>query len=222
MQEKIGKTLADLGMTMGIFVCHGDFGSKAFVGSDKDARDKVVQDIKRQRRRGQAGERQVDDGGARRVRPAARVGLPDGQLHRPAAAVRRGVRAARAGDGAGAAQLVDAITRGCSCTRFRRRTRSAAAVDSPACKMLFDIYHRRFRKAISFPTSTWRGTRSRYFQTGDNPGRNEPGTGEINYRNVFKHIHEKGFDGVIGMEHGKSHRRQGRRGGAGRGVSRGG
>ncbi|MHC4838657.1 MAG: xylose isomerase, partial [Planctomycetota bacterium] len=37
-----------------------------------------------------------------------------------------------------------------------------------------------------------------------NPGRKEPGTGEINYRNVFKHIHSKGFTGVMGMEHGNS------------------
>ena len=43
-----------------------------------------------------------------------------------------------------------------------------------------------------------------YFQVGDNPGRNEPGTGEINYKNVFKHIHSKGFKGVLGMEHGNS------------------
>jgi len=39
---------------------------------------------------------------------------------------------------------------------------------------------------------------------GDNPGRREPTTGEINYRNVFRHIHEKGFAGIIGMEHGNS------------------
>ena len=43
-----------------------------------------------------------------------------------------------------------------------------------------------------------------YFQAGDNPGRKEPGTGEINYRNVFKYIHSRRFDGVIGMEHGNS------------------
>ena len=43
-----------------------------------------------------------------------------------------------------------------------------------------------------------------YFQVGDNPGRKEPTTGEINYLNVFKHIHEKGFTGIIGMEHGNS------------------
>jgi hydroxypyruvate isomerase len=43
-----------------------------------------------------------------------------------------------------------------------------------------------------------------YFQIGDNPGRNEPTSGEINYKNVFKYIHEKGFTGVMGMEHGNS------------------
>ena len=43
-----------------------------------------------------------------------------------------------------------------------------------------------------------------YIQIGDNPGRKEPTTGEINYKNVFKWIHEKGFDGVLGMEHGNS------------------
>ena len=41
-----------------------------------------------------------------------------------------------------------------------------------------------------------------YFQIGDNPGRKEPTTGEINYKNVFKYIHSKGFDGILGMEHG--------------------
>ncbi len=43
-----------------------------------------------------------------------------------------------------------------------------------------------------------------YIQIGDNPGRKEPTTGEINYKNVFKWIHENGFDGVLGMEHGNS------------------
>jgi hydroxypyruvate isomerase len=43
-----------------------------------------------------------------------------------------------------------------------------------------------------------------YFQVGDNPGRKEPTTGEMNYRNIFRHIHSKGYEGVIGMEHGNS------------------
>jgi hydroxypyruvate isomerase len=43
-----------------------------------------------------------------------------------------------------------------------------------------------------------------YLQIGDNPGRNEPSTGEINYRNVFKHLYSKGYSGVLGMEHGNA------------------
>ena len=43
-----------------------------------------------------------------------------------------------------------------------------------------------------------------YFQIGDNPGRKEPTTGEINYNNLFKYIHHRGFDGILGMEHGNS------------------
>jgi hydroxypyruvate isomerase len=43
-----------------------------------------------------------------------------------------------------------------------------------------------------------------YIQIGDNPGRKEPTTGEINYKNIFKHLHEKGYKGVMGMEHGNS------------------
>ena len=49
-----------------------------------------------------------------------------------------------------------------------------------------------------------------YFQIGDNPGRDEPTTGEINYGNVFRHIRDKGYQGVLGMEHGNS--RPGREG----------
>jgi len=44
-----------------------------------------------------------------------------------------------------------------------------------------------------------------YFQIGDNPGRKEPTTGEINYKNVFKHIYDKGFKGIMGMEHGNKY-----------------
>ena len=43
-----------------------------------------------------------------------------------------------------------------------------------------------------------------YFQIGDNPGRNEPTTGEINYKNIFKFINDKGYSGILGMEHGNS------------------
>jgi hydroxypyruvate isomerase len=78
------------------------------------------------------------------------------------------------------------------------------AVDSPACKILFDCYHQQITEGNLIPNIDGAWDEIAYFQVGDNPGRNEPTSGEINYRNVFKHIHEKGFDGVVGMEHGQS------------------
>ena len=76
------------------------------------------------------------------------------------------------------------------------------AVNSPACKFLFDMYHmqRNEGNIIANIDKVWDETS--YFQIGDNPGRKEPGTGEMNYRNIFKHIANKGYKGVLGMEHG--------------------
>ncbi|WP_297336462.1 TIM barrel protein [Algoriphagus sp.] len=78
------------------------------------------------------------------------------------------------------------------------------AVDSPACKILYDVYHmqRNEGNLIATMEKTW--DEIAYIQIGDNPGRKEPGTGEIHYGNVFKYIHEKGFDGILGMEHGNA------------------
>jgi hydroxypyruvate isomerase len=76
------------------------------------------------------------------------------------------------------------------------------AVDSAACKILYDMYHMQRNEGdiIANIDRTW--SEIAYFQVGDNPGRKEPGTGEMNYRNIFRHIHRKGFDGIVGMEHG--------------------
>ena len=78
------------------------------------------------------------------------------------------------------------------------------AVDSPACKILFDIYHQQIQEGNLIPNIEKAWDEIAYFQIGDNPGRNEPTTGEINYKNVFRFIHEKGYDGILGMEHGNS------------------
>ena len=76
------------------------------------------------------------------------------------------------------------------------------AVNSPACKFLFDMYHmqRNEGNIINHLNENWEEIG--YLQIGDNPGRNEPGTGEMNYKNIFKHIYSKGYKGVLGMEHG--------------------
>jgi hydroxypyruvate isomerase len=78
------------------------------------------------------------------------------------------------------------------------------AVDSPSCKILFDVYHQQITEGNIIPNIDAAWDEIAYFQVGDVPGRNEPTTGEINYRRIFEHIHRKGFMGVVGMEHGTS------------------
>lgn len=78
------------------------------------------------------------------------------------------------------------------------------AVDSPSCKILYDAYHQQKNEGnlISLMDQCW--SEIAYIQVGDNPGRKEPTTGEINYKNVFKWLYNKGYKGIVGMEHGMS------------------
>ncbi len=78
------------------------------------------------------------------------------------------------------------------------------AVNSPSCKILFDIYHQQISEGKLIPNMNKSWKEIAYFQIGDNPGRKEPTTGEVNYYNVFEHIHSKGYKGILGMEHGNS------------------
>lgn len=78
------------------------------------------------------------------------------------------------------------------------------AVNSPSCKILYDAYHQQKNEGnlINLMDMCW--SEIAYIQIGDNPGRKEPYTGEINYKNVFKWLHNKGYKGIVGMEHGMS------------------
>jgi hydroxypyruvate isomerase len=78
------------------------------------------------------------------------------------------------------------------------------AVNSPSCKILYDIYHMQKTEGQLMVNMDRCWDEIAYIQIGDNPGRKEPTTGEINYKNLFKHIYEKGYKGVMGMEHGNS------------------
>jgi hydroxypyruvate isomerase len=80
----------------------------------------------------------------------------------------------------------------------------ARAVNSPAVKVLADLYHEQIQAGNLIKTLETCWDEVGYIQFGDNPGRNEPGTGEINYRNVVRWLRAKEFAGVIGMEHGNS------------------
>jgi hydroxypyruvate isomerase len=78
------------------------------------------------------------------------------------------------------------------------------AIKSPSCKILFDMFHMQRNEGNIIKNIDLVWDEIGYFQIGNNPGRNEPGTGEMDYKNIFKHIHEKGYQGVLGMEHGNA------------------
>ena len=77
-------------------------------------------------------------------------------------------------------------------------------VDRPNVKILFDIYHQQITEGNLINHIRHYYELIGYFQTGDVPGRLEPYTGEINFQNVFKAIHQLGYKGILGMEHGLS------------------
>lgn len=78
------------------------------------------------------------------------------------------------------------------------------AVNHPSCRIVNDLYHQQITEGNLIPNIDLAWEYIAAFHVGDNPGRNEPTTGEINYRNIFRHIYLKGYDGVICMEHGRS------------------
>jgi hydroxypyruvate isomerase len=89
-------------------------------------------------------------------------------------------------------------------TRIPQAFLICQSVKSPSCKILFDMYHQQITEGNLIPNLDRAWSEVAYLQIGDNPGRKEPGTGEINYRNIFRHLREKGYRGVLGMEHGNS------------------
>ena len=78
------------------------------------------------------------------------------------------------------------------------------AVGSPHVRMLFDIYHQQITEGNLINNIRRYFDLIAHFHIGDAPGRKEPGTGEINYRNVLKAIHDTGYTGILAMEHGLS------------------
>ncbi|MCX8475199.1 MAG: TIM barrel protein [Sphingomonas sp.] len=80
----------------------------------------------------------------------------------------------------------------------------ARGVNSPAVKVLADLYHEQIQAGHLIKTMEICWNEIAYIQFGDNPGRKEPGTGEVNYQNVVRWLRAKKFAGVIGMEHGNS------------------
>ncbi len=80
----------------------------------------------------------------------------------------------------------------------------ARAVNSPSVKVLADLYHAQIQAGNLIRTLETCWSEIAYIQFGDNPGRNEPGTGEINHAGIVRWLHAHHYAGVIGMEHGNS------------------
>lgn len=73
-------------------------------------------------------------------------------------------------------------------------------VGSPNIKLLYDVYHQQITEGNLIATIEANIEKIGHFHVADVPGRHEPGTGEINYRNVFKAISESSYDGYVGLE----------------------
>ena len=89
-------------------------------------------------------------------------------------------------------------------TRIPQAYQICKSVNSPSCKIVNDIYHQQITEGNLIPNIEAGWDEIAAFHLGDNPGRKEPTSGEINYSNVFKYIHGRGYQGVLCMEHGQS------------------
>ncbi|MCF7569022.1 TIM barrel protein [Sabulilitoribacter arenilitoris] len=201
MQNKIGETLAKRNMTMGVFVVDkGGNMANTLAAGKKEHVDIFLDGCKRAvevAKRVNAKWMTVVPGGYQRNLP---IGIQDANVIE---ALRRGVEIF---EPHGLTMVLEPLSD--SPDLYLQRSDQTymicKGVNSPACKILYDIYHLQKTEGhiIRNIDLTW--DEIAYFQIGDNPGRKEPTTGEINYKNVFKHIYDKGFTGVLGMEHGNS------------------
>ncbi len=216
-QEKIGKTLESLGMKMGVFVAYGSFDEPVFARDNHPKRELVLQKM-------QSAVEIAKRVGAKYFTVVP--GSVDQQHIEDAKWNKYG--GPRLREGVQTANTIELLKRCCAILEphqlvmvleplnwevnhggtFLRSTDQAyalcKAVGSPSCKILYDVYHEQITAGNILNTMDACWSEIAYFQSGDNPGRKEPGTGEMNYRNIFKHLATKSTEIIIGMEHGNS------------------
>ncbi len=203
MQEKIASKMANLGMEMGVFVAHTIYWSEPSLTSGKQ--DKLDQFLKEV-------EESVDV--AKRVNARWMTVVPGfvdlrKDLDFQTANVVNALRlASEILEPHKLTMVLEPLNfrdhPGLFLNKISQGYQICRAVNSPSCKILDDLYHQQIHEGNLIPNIDLAWDEIGYFQMGDNPGRKEPTTGEINYLNVFKHIHEKGYTGIMGMEHGNS------------------
>ena len=203
-QERIAKTLQRLGMEMGVFVAHTiDWTNPSLTSTDQALREKFLTEIRESvdvAKRVNTKYMVVVPGVADRRRD------PELQMVNVLETLRQAVAILEPHN---LVMMIETLnTRvnhpGQILPRAPQIYLITRALNSPSCKIQFDIYHEQISAGHIIPTldAVWRDVA--YIQVGDNPGRREPGTGEINYKNIFKHLREKGYNGIVGMEHGNS------------------
>ncbi|MBT1703230.1 hydroxypyruvate isomerase family protein [Chryseosolibacter indicus] len=200
-QEKIGKELVKLGMTMGVFVVDsGDNWKISLTTGKQEFIDNFIRTCKQcveAAKRVNARWVTVVPGFYERTLP---IGI---QTANVIEALRRG---AEVFEPHNLIMVLEPLSD--TPDLFLRNSdqtfQICKAINSPSCKILFDVYHmqRNEGNIINNIDKCW--DEIAYFQIGDNPGRKEPTTGEINYKNIFKHVTSKGFKGIWGMEHGNA------------------
>jgi hydroxypyruvate isomerase len=211
-QVRIGKELEKLGMTMGVFVTGFDFGTPMFTGNRMDAgkRDRDPKAVREHLR--QKCEAAVET--AKRVNAKWTTVVPgaeDPSLeygYQFQNVVENLQYCASIFEPHGIIMVLEPLNHmnhpGLFLKHIPQAYTLCKSVGSPSCKILNDLYHQQISEGNLIPNIDRAWDEIAYFQVGDNPGRKEPTTGEINYLNVFKHIHAKGFTGIVGMEHGIS------------------
>ncbi len=203
LQEKMAKTMSDRGLEMGVFVAHEIYWREPnLANGDESLRDKFLKEI----------EESIEV--AKRVNATWMTVVPGYmdlkkdmgfQTSNVMESLKRASAILEPHD---LVMVLEPLNRYNHPGMFLSESPQAHAlckgVGSPSCKILFDIYHQQITEGNIIPNIDAAWDEIAYFQIGDNPGRKEPTTGEINYLNIFKHIQEKGFDGILGMEHGNA------------------
>jgi hydroxypyruvate isomerase len=201
-QDLIVRELGKRNMALGPFVLWAEFGKKTLVVRDKDARAEALQKM-------QAG---VDTMKRTGCKQALLVpGRFDESLaweYQTASVVDHLRACMDICQPAGLVIVLEPLNPknhpGLFLTKIPQAYQICKAVNSPSCKIVNDIYHQQISEGNIIPNIEAGWDEIAAFHIGDNPGRKEPTSGEINYRNVFKYIHDKGYQGVLCMEHGQS------------------
>jgi hydroxypyruvate isomerase len=204
-QMKIANEMQRLGMELGPFVLYADFPVTSFVLNKPEIREMLVNKMKEG----------VEVAKRTGVKWALVVpGRYDEKLHRDfqTANVIDNLRyCCDIMEPAGLTIVLEPLNTlqnhpGLFLTGMPQSYSICRAVNRPVCKIVEDIYHQQITEGNLIPNIDACWSEIAAFHCGDNPGRNEPTTGEINYKNVFKFIHGKNYQGVICMEHGISNR----------------